>query len=135
MFSALLYGSETWGDFSCVHDKLRKIEKKALKAILKVKSGTTSDLVYHELRRGDIVSRIKDRQRKFFMKVSQLPQEGAIVQTILDICKNNEMSLHNIIILMILTQGRQKQLITYYSSLHNYNYIDDINTREAKTMR
>ena len=28
MFSALLYGSETWGDFSCVHDKLRKIEKK-----------------------------------------------------------------------------------------------------------
>ena len=44
------------------------------------------------------------------MKVSQLPQDDAIV---LDICKNNE-------------------IITYYSSLHNHNYIDDINTREAK---
>ena len=84
-----------------------------MKAILKVKSGTTNDLVYHELRRGDIVSRIKDRQHKFFMKVSQLPHDDAIVQIILDICKNNE-------------------IITYYSSLHNHNYIDDINSREAK---
>ena len=52
MFSALLYGSETWGDFSCVL---------VVEAILKVKSGTTNDLVYHKLRRGDNVSRIKDR--------------------------------------------------------------------------
>ena len=100
MFSALLYGSETWGAFSCVHDKLRKMGKKALKAIIKVKSGTTNDLVYHESCREDIISRIKDCQHKFFMKVSQLPQEDAIVQSILAICKNND-------------------IITYYSSLHN----------------
>ena len=76
MFSALLYGSETWGDFSHVSEKLRVIERKALKAILKVKAGTSNDLVYHELRRGDIISKIKDRQYKFFQKVSHLQDDG-----------------------------------------------------------
>ena len=73
MFNALLYGCEAWGDFSFVYDKLRLLEKKVLKAILKVKSGTTNDLVYYELRRGDIVSRIKDRQCKFYEKLKEIP--------------------------------------------------------------
>ena len=65
MFNAMLYGSETWGDFSNVHEKVRAIERKLLKRILGVKSGTTNDLIYHELRRGDIVSRIKHKQCRF----------------------------------------------------------------------
>ena len=69
--------------------------------------------MYHELRRGDIVSRIKDRQHKFFIKVSQLPKDDAIVQIVLGICKSNK-------------------IITYYNSLHDHNYSDDIRTREAK---
>ena len=71
MFSALIYGSETWGDFTCAYEKLRKIERKVLETILKVISGTTNNLIYHELRRGDIVSKIKDRQYSYFQKIYQ----------------------------------------------------------------
>ena len=71
LFTSLLYGIETWGNFECIHANLRSIEMKALKSILKVKKGTSTDLVYYELRRPDIVSRIKDRQYKFFKKLSE----------------------------------------------------------------
>ena len=60
MFGALTYGAETCGDFSCIHSQLQKIELKILKTILKVMSGTTTDLIFHELHRRDIVSKIKD---------------------------------------------------------------------------
>ena len=59
MYSSLTYGMETWGDFSCVHEELRQMERTLLKSILKVKTGTSNDLIYHELKRGDMVSRIK----------------------------------------------------------------------------
>ena len=113
MFSALLYGSETWGDFTYIYEKLRKIERKAIKAILKVKSGTTNDLVFHELHRGDIVSKIKDRQCNFFKKISQLQYDDAIIKSIIEICKNDE-------------------ILRYYANLHNHNYIDDIKEREIR---
>ena len=45
VFNAILYGVETWGDISYIEEMLRNIEMKALKAILKVKKGTTNDLV------------------------------------------------------------------------------------------
>ena len=69
LFSSLLYGVETWGNFERSYDKLRSIEISALKCILKVKKGTSNDLVYHELRRPDIIMRCKDRQYKFFVKL------------------------------------------------------------------
>ena len=113
MFSSLLYGSEAWGDFSCMYDKLRKIEKKVLKTILKVKSGTTNDLVYHELRRGDIVSRIKDRQHKFYKKLKELPRDEAIVSKPFDLCKD-------------------LSIVKYYENLHDHNLADDITEREER---
>ena len=62
VFSALLYGVESWGDVSVLEKKLISIELKCLKAILCIKKSTTNDLVYHELGRGDIMSKIKDMQ-------------------------------------------------------------------------
>ena len=73
MFSTILYGVETWGDITCVEDKLSKIEMKALKAILRVKLGTANELVLHELRRCRIVAKIKDRQYAFYKKLKSLP--------------------------------------------------------------
>ena len=84
-----------------------------MKAILKVKAGTSNDLVYHELRRGDIISKIKDRQYKFFQKVSHLQDDGAVVKAIIEICKNNKM-------------------VKYYSNLHNHYYADDMAVRESR---
>jgi hypothetical protein len=60
VFLAILYGIECMGDVSCIEKKLRDIERKALKAILCVKKGTSNDLVFHELKRGSIIARIKD---------------------------------------------------------------------------
>ena len=40
-------------------------ERKMLKRILGVKQGTSNDLIYIELERPDIISRIKDLQYKF----------------------------------------------------------------------
>ena len=62
VFQALLYGVECWSDVSFLEQKLTDLEIKALKAIMGVKKGTTTDLIYHELRRSSISARIKDRQ-------------------------------------------------------------------------
>ena len=72
MFTALLYGIETWGDISKIEKKLLKIEIDPLRGILKVKTGTSIDLIYFELNRADIISRIKDAQFKFFKKLSKI---------------------------------------------------------------
>ena len=113
MCGSLLYSCEAWGDFSFLYDKLLKIEKKVLKTILKVKSGTTNDLVYHELRRGDIVSKIKDRQHKFFNKIKEIPQDEAIVSKVLELCKN-------------------LSIVKYYENLHDHNLTDNIAERERR---
>ena len=113
MFSTILYGVETWGDITCVEDQLNKIEMKALRAILRVKSGTTSDLVLHELRRCRIVVKVKDRQYKFFKKMKDLPEENAIVSKIMDLCRNSEM-------------------VAYYSKLRGNNSEKDISDRERR---
>ena len=73
MFSSILYGIETWGNKSCIEKKLIDVEMKALKSILKVKSGATNDLILHELRRCSVIAKVKDWQFKFFEKVKSLP--------------------------------------------------------------
>ena len=113
MFNALLYGCEAWGEFAFAYNELRKIERKVLKAIMKVKSGTTNDLVFHELRRGDIVARIKDRQFNFYNKLKDLPPGDALVKNVLVLCKD-------------------LQIVSYYENLHDHNMIDDISDREKR---
>ena len=92
---------------------MRVIKRKASKAILKVKAGTSNDLVYHELRRGDIISKITDRQYKFFQKVFHLQDDGAVVKTIIEICENDIM-------------------VKYYSNLHGITTMLTIWLREKQ---
>ena len=113
MFSTILYGIETWGDITCVEDQLNKIEMKALKTILRVKPGTTNDLVLHELRRCRIVAKIKDRQYKFFRKIKNLPEEDAIVSKIVNLCNSGGM-------------------VTYYLKLSEKNSENDISNRKRR---
>ena len=81
-FSAILYGSETWGNLSKIAKKLITIELNLLKYALGVKQGTPNDLIYQELSRGDIVSKIEDRQEKFIKKIMNLSDEDAVVKCI-----------------------------------------------------
>ena len=113
VFQALLYGVECWGDISFIEQKLQEIEVKALKAIMHVKKGTTTDLLYHELRRPSISARIKDRQYNFFKKLSEIPEDEAIVRTIIRICNDSRM-------------------IRYYENLSDKNGEKDIDDREKR---
>ena len=81
--------------------------------MLGVKSGMTNDLIYHELRRGDIISRIKDKQCRFYRKLLQMPSDEAIFCNILEMCKNDKF-------------------ISYYKNLHDHNYTNDIKEREIR---
>ena len=88
-FSALTYGCEAWGDVTCIAEKLIAVEIKLLKTILKIKKGTTNDIVFYELKRSNIISRIKDRQYRFFRKLLELPEHISIMKKILELCKDS----------------------------------------------
>ena len=92
--SSLLYGVETCGDISYIEDELRGIELKALKTVLKVKMGTPSELVYNEFTRPDIISRIKDRQYKFFAKLTSINENAALAKSFLYLCENTAIVKH-----------------------------------------
>ena len=115
VFSSILYGAETWGDISHVEYMLIDIEMKGLKAILKVKKGTTNDLVLHELRRCSILAKIKDLQYRFFKKVLQLQLSDAIISSVIEMCKNSPC-------------------IAYHKNLVSNNSERDILDREKKIM-
>ena len=71
--SSLLYCSETWGDISYIENELKITELNMSKTILGViKEGTPTDLVYHELNRPDIISKIHSQQYNFFEKLKNV---------------------------------------------------------------
>ena len=115
-FSSILYAVEVFGDISCVEKDLRLYEQKALRAILKVKKGTTVDLMYNELKRPNIISRIKDNQFQFYQKVKNLDDEEAVVTSILNLCKDTP-------------------IVEYYESLSSNNKADNIQQREARILQ
>lgn len=88
MFNALLYSCETWGDITPIKSRILKIEREALKRILNVKTGTPNDLIYVELNRANIFSKILDRQFKFFQKIYHYNNSEAICKRILDKCEH-----------------------------------------------
>ena len=109
-FMSILHSVEVFGDISCVEKKLRLDEQKALKAILKVKSGTSTDLLYNELKRPDVISRIKDSQYRFYHKVKDLNENEAVVRSILELCK-------------------ETPIVEYYESLQEFNQEMNIEER------
>ena len=113
VFYSILHGVEMWGDISCIAKKLQSTEMKAVKAILKVKKGTTNDLVLHELRRCSIIAKIKDRQYTFYKKLVDFPDGVAVVKYVMNLCKNTK-------------------IIKYYDLLQNDNSAKDIADRAIR---
>ena len=90
LFNSILWGIESFGDLRCIEEKLRVSEQKALRAVLKVKKGTSIDLLYNELKRPDIIAAIRNQQHNFFEKVIAFHEDEAVVKSVLRICRNTE---------------------------------------------
>ena len=115
LFNSILYGVETWRSIKCIEQELRTIEQKALKAILKVKKGTSNDLLHSELKRADIISNIMDRQWAFYQCLLKTNENDALVKYVLELCKDTK-------------------IIGYYSTLHGRPKISNIWDREQRIL-
>ena len=110
---AILYASECWGNIDYIAGKLKEKELTALHAVMKVKRGTTIDLIYHELGRCSIVAKIYDRQFNFFQKISNMSADDAIVKLMIEKFIGCEM-------------------LTHYETLRDKNGIREIEEREQR---
>ena len=113
LFLSVLYAVEVFGDISCVEKKLRLAEQKALRSILQVKNGTSIELMYNEIKRPDVIARVKDSQYNFYQKVLNLTEEEAVVRSLLELC-------------------RDTPIVQYYESLSPDNKERNILDRETK---
>ena len=113
---AVLDGSESWGDITCIKQTLLENELTALRSIMKVKKGTTIDLIYHELNRCSIVAKILDRQYNFHQKLTRLTTDNAIVKVIID--KFN---------------GHSSRLL-YYQNLRSNNGLREMEERKQRIL-
>ena len=111
--SALVYGCEAWGGLSCVKTKLVSAEKKVLKRILNVKSGTSNDLIFYELKRSNIISQIKDRQYNRFQKLQSFSDDDAVTVDVMQLCKRSSV-------------------MDYYYNLNGNNCLNFLSALEEK---
>ena len=117
MFSTLLYSCEVWGDLKEIKDRILLTERKALKRCLGVKLGTTDDIIYFEIKRPDIISLIKIRQRKFMNKLIAIEPNMAIVKAI---------------ILRYMHMDNPGNMIHYYFSIPDNVTEENIREREER---
>ena len=87
--SLLLYISEAWGDITSIQKQILEIERKAIKALIGVKLGTSEDIICTEINRADIIAVIKDRQHKFINKIIKLNSEETVAKGIYNLYKNH----------------------------------------------
>ena len=106
VLNAILYGYEAWGDLSSVSQRLQTIELDLLKSVLGVKKSTPNDLVYQEMNRGSITTKLMDRQKKFIDKIRNLDENEALVKDFWNRCKNLD-------------------IYKYYTSIFCNNYEND----------
>ena len=85
MFSAYLYGVETWYKIVDVGDDLLLLERKLLKRILGVKSNVPDELLYLELDRADILTLVKQRQYNFYQNLLKLGEEESICRKLVSL--------------------------------------------------
>ena len=97
-------------DLSWIQKKLETIELDLLKSTLGVKKGTPTNLVYHELNRGGIVSKLMDWQKDFVGKIDNLSEDDALVKCLWNRCQHLE-------------------ICTYYNALRNDNYATNKSER------
>ena len=115
VFPAILYSAEAWGDLNKIESTLRATETKALKACLGVKSGTTSDVIYAEINRPDIISIIQDRQYNFRMKIENLNKDEALMKEVWDLCDQQD----------------NENLCHYYRNIQCNNAASNLNNRKS----
>ena len=121
MFSSIMYSSETWGDITDdLKEEICTIERKALRRVLGVKSGTANDLVYAELQLPDISAVIKDRQFKFFEKIRNLHNDDAVVKGVL-----HRYASH-------VNDFFPQNMLKYYEELQDNNVKTNIQDRECR---
>ena len=68
-----------------VQQKLRLMEQKALKAILRAKKGTSTDLIYNQLKQLDI---ILNTQYNFYNQLSKLNDDNDLIKSFVHLCNN-----------------------------------------------
>ena len=88
LFSAYLYGAETWWKIDDVADEILLEERKLLRACLCGKGKTPDDFLYLEIDGCDIIASIKHRQRSFFQNLLQLTPEEVVSRRIVDMNRN-----------------------------------------------
>ena len=81
-----------------------------------MKKGTSTDLIYNELKRPDVISRILDNQYNFYQKVKNLKEEDAVITSILELCKDTP-------------------IVHYYESLLPDNKEKNIRERETRILQ
>ena len=84
MFAAILYSCEAWGNIDGIKEQLLKMERKALKSCLGVKTSVPNDIVYQELNIPDVIAKIIRLQQKFFAKIMILEPNEAIIRQLVD---------------------------------------------------
>ena len=96
VFLALSYMDVKCGvTYHFSNQRCPSIEIQLLKRILNVKKGTCNDIIFYELKRPNIVSKIMDRQYAFFQKLFSLSKDDAVIQKLITLCRNcSIMNLH-----------------------------------------
>jgi hypothetical protein len=106
VFSAYLYGAETWWKLNLIQKKVLTLERKLLKAVLCVKSNTPDAILYLELDRPDIIAIMKDRQYKFFQNLISLDVDESVASK-------------------IVHMFRHLPICSYYDNLQNNNVSEN----------
>ena len=88
-----------------------------MKSILGIKSGTSNDLIHHEINHPDIIAIIKDRQFKFAEKIKQLGKGEALVKEIWDMC---------------VIDDEPTGMRRYYEEIRDGNCVHDVNARKER---
>ena len=111
--AAMLYGVETWWKIDAYREKVLLIERKALKKCLGVKSGVSTNILYIELNRADMIANISDRQYNFYQKIVKFNENEALVKNIVNLCS-------------------ELDIIKYYEQLSNNNRDNDLEMKKIE---
>ena len=91
MLPALLYSCEAWGPLKDLEHEIRLIEKKALKACLGVKQGTSDEIIYMEVNRADYIAIIYERQYKFYNRFKMIGSNESTAKCIWEKYQRNDL--------------------------------------------
>ena len=127
MYSAYLYGCECWWKIDAVAPTILADERKLLKRILHCKSNTPSNIIYVELNRCDIITKIKYRQYLFYNKFKHLNPNDSAARNILDLCSRLDIFNYYEHFQSSMVENAKTEMkmeITNSTSTYNQRYND-----------